>query len=395
MKISNLLKQKSLIATFAIVAYVFLFGISSNYDYSLLGLGLVSIILTLIDNRDIDNSFLFYYIFAFIIWISFSCYYSIDSERSLKFILIILPAILLYNLIASYLSMQHIYIIYFSLLLFSLLVSIYLLVIVINNINASPQIWVQSVHLTFFKAPNDIVFIIILLPASIIFIKKDSFFIVKIIAFLSIFIALCVVVFYQSRLAFLTIIISALWICSFRFKFKNIMLFLFLFIALMAIIDSLTGYAFINKINSYSWSTRLPLWLAAFYMFLKSPVTGNGIGSYLLMYRDSLLNHGQLYLLNEDPRITPWAHNLYLEVLAEMGSIGFLLLIAILYKSMKVSFMLIKDKTSEKALLALPTSTSIISFCFISFFELSLWKQWVTIILFIFLGIVVNLKKNI
>jgi len=89
----------------------------------------------------------------------------------------------------------------------------------------------------------------------------------------------------------------------------------------------------------FSFLSRIFLWEAAYQLFLSQPITGIGFGSFIL-YHEKFLNpvaEKLLYLGGH-----PHAHNIFLNILAEMGIIG--LLGTILF----ITILLIKLFKSEK-----------------------------------------------
>ena len=69
---------------------------------------------------------------------------------------------------------------------------------------------------------------------------------------------------------------------------------------------------------------RIGLWLAAMAMFLEHPFTGIGAGAFGIAYPDvvSMIQLPDGYQAGSG--FIPWAHNMYLELLAEYGLPGFL-----------------------------------------------------------------------
>lgn len=389
-----ILRHESLITVITISFYLFTFGLLASFDYSLLILAIVAVTLTLFNEKPVETNFLNRYLILFLISIAISSYFSINSIRSLYFISAILPALLIYYLLINHLSIRHFYSLFFLLSLFSLTITSYLLVIAVNNWQEGADLWIKLAHLTFLKAPNDIVFLGLLSPFSFIFLSSNHKTIIRFIALLSLFFTLILVVVYQSRLALLLFFILITLMLLLMNRIKILILSVVCLFAVLITIDILTEHHLFTKIYNHSWGNRIPLWLAALYMFLSSPIIGHGIGSYLLMYKESLKQHELLHLLSEDSRITPWAHNLYLEVCAEQGIIGFLALLLIVFSSLLAAFKAIKIIDSQQRGFAIAIFVSLVGFCFVAIFELSLWRQWVLIGLFILLGFVVRITQG-
>ena len=380
----------AVIAFSGIAFYVFTFGLLFSIDYSLLILAIISIFLTLTDNREQDFKIFNLYIICFLASIIVSNFFGIDRSRSAPLTLTILPALLSYYLITNYLSRFYVYKIYILLSIFSLLISIYLITIAIYYPQENPTVWIIKAHLTFLTAPNSITFIALLSPLTIALFKSEKNSI-KVLAIMNLFFTLTLTIVYQSRSALLVMFILMLTISFFLTRLKTAFTILAILCGVTIFIDAMTGYGILTKIYSHSWTSRLSLWLAAYYMFLDSPLIGNGSGSYLLMYRQSLEHHHALYLL-EEHRLTPWAHNLYLEVLAEQGLIGFLLLLTLLGFYLKKAWQTLKKSTQENKLLVICVFVALIGFCLDAIFELSLWQQWVLFLLFILFAVIDRLE---
>lgn len=80
-------------------------------------------------------------------------------------------------------------------------------------------------------------------------------------------------------------------------------------------VQGLTGAARLQEVDDFTLETRLMIWGAAATVFVGHPVLGVGFGNFRSLSND--------YLGGNGPDIVE-AHNLYLQFLAEMGLIGFL-----------------------------------------------------------------------
>ncbi len=76
-----------------------------------------------------------------------------------------------------------------------------------------------------------------------------------------------------------------------------------------------------RDVSSDSLGYRLSFWRAGLQMFKDKPITGHGVGQFRFNYA----NYSSSKFLVE-----PDAHNIYIELLAEVGIVGFLLFIAII-----------------------------------------------------------------
>lgn len=72
---------------------------------------------------------------------------------------------------------------------------------------------------------------------------------------------------------------------------------------------------------SFSFNTRLTMWLVGFWGFLDQPILGNGLGSYLSVYMAQFAENGVEKGLVFFPNVTV-PHNIIIHVLAETGLFG-------------------------------------------------------------------------
>jgi len=314
------------------------------------------------------------------------------TNRGLQLVLSLLPALLLYCLIAGFFRRQDIILLFWVWTGFVLFLAIWLLTVAALHPYQTPTQWIQLSRVTAFKVPNDITLLTILMPVAVVLFLLKKRLWHKALPLSALGLGLLVSVLYQSRLGVIaavigigmTLLLSA-WTLTqdptkktllFPSK-RTLVLGLSFSLTLIFITDAVTGFQLLSKLTQ-PWTTRLPLWLAALCMFSNSPGWGNGPGSFLLLYRECLQSWQMSHLLAVDPRITPWAHNLYLEILAEQGLIGF------------TAWMVSLGLVFQKGVKSLPNTncfghqifavgifTSLSIFCLIGFFELSLWRQWV------------------
>lgn len=83
---------------------------------------------------------------------------------------------------------------------------------------------------------------------------------------------------------------------------------------LLLLIDTLLGWPLLGKFTGW-FDNRWILWQAAWQQFLDSPLWGQGVHTFGVLYDPSLRADAHLI----DSRSMPWPHNLYLELLAGGG----------------------------------------------------------------------------
>ena len=158
------------------------------------------------------------------------------------------------------------------------------------------------------------------------------------------------------------------------------------------IVDALLGFPLLAKFDGF-WDSRIRMWLATWSMFLDAPFTGHGAHTFVLLYKPYLNDLNLPSWVPVDPHATvPWPHNLYLEVLAEQGIVGLVVLVFLLACGLAIAWKLRRAPLSEDRILGAGASAALVSFCFSAIFELSFNRQWVVIILFALLGVLAHLS---
>ncbi|MBI3303818.1 MAG: O-antigen ligase family protein [Deltaproteobacteria bacterium] len=168
--------------------------------------------------------------------------------------------------------------------------------------------------------PNDITFLAVVAPLSLTLLSREPRGVVGAVAALSLLLSASAACLLQSRVAMLTMVASIT--CAATLIHPRLGLACGLAILLLALLlDGLLGFPLVAKFGRI-WDSRIPLWLAAWAMFLDAPVLGHGPHTFVLLYRSYLDGLSLPTWLPVDTRVVSWAHNLYLEVLAERGVVG-------------------------------------------------------------------------
>ena len=147
-----------------------------------------------------------------------------------------------------------------------------------------------------------------------------------------------------------------------------------------------------DSFNKWDGTGRIPLWLSAWKMFLGAPLFGQGPHTFVLFYNSYLQNISLPSWLFVDHRIVPWAHNLYLEVLAEQGLIGLSALVLLLARGLFIAWNLRQAKSDEIRILGYGAFAALVGFCFAAAIELTFLRQWVLIMMFTLLGLITHLS---
>jgi len=141
--------------------------------------------------------------------------------------------------------------------------------------------------------------------------------------------ALCVIlgviglILTQSRggyLAFIAIIICSIWQFGKTGRRKVLLLLVFAFLLTTAygLLQLWSPGHFADYSSDMSILSRFYLWLTAWDFFLSSPLHGVGLGTLAILFEKYVVN-----IPGADPNVQLEAHNIYFELLAETGILGF------------------------------------------------------------------------
>jgi O-antigen ligase len=332
------------------------------------------------------------YIFLFITCLSI--FLSQDMGRSLQLSVPLLPAVLLFFLIAGYFNnTKDIRLLYATFSILVIAISILLLMVFWTDRNIEPTAWISNFGSTVFVVKNDIVFLAVLTPLSLALAYRNPRSLSGIIAALSVILTIIVAGIFQSRVAMLTLVVS---ITCFSLLLRPKLGFIYGFatIILVLIIDGFMGFPLIHKfVLGWAGRGRIPLWLSAWKMFLDAPFFGHGPHTFVLFYKTYLQNLNLPAWLYIDPRVIPWPHNLYLEILAELGIAGLTAFGFLIASGLSTAWKLRRSPSDEVRILGYGAFTCLISFCTAAMFELTFLRQWVVLIMFVLLGVTAKLSS--
>jgi O-antigen ligase len=165
-------------------------------------------------------------------------------------------------------------------------------------------------------------------------------------------------------------------------------------LAMVVAVDAALGFPFAHKmLGEWQGNGRLSLWAAALAMFRDAPVLGQGPHGFMLHHRAYLDGLSLPAWVHIEDRVTPWAHNLYLELLAEQGALGLAAFGATVVAA-AVTFARIRHaRQGDLQLLAAGAAAALVAFLTAAWTELSLIRAWVTIVLFTLLGLLTTLSR--
>jgi O-antigen ligase len=156
--------------------------------------------------------------------------------------------------------------------------------------------------------------------------------------------------------------------------------------------DALTGWRLLQKILLFP---RTYVWHTAWVMFLDRPWSGQGPGLFGDIYFSFLSKAG--YVLSEvsDRRPMLWAHNLYLEQLAERGIGGLLALLSVLGASAGYAWQAWRRMQHEDTARALAAGvfSAIVMLIMAGIAEASLSRIWVSVLLMLLAAFAVSMDN--
>jgi len=184
--------------------------------------------------------------------------------------------------------------------------SVLLLVSTARHAQAAPADWVRDAGAAWLIVPNDIAWFGCALPLFATLTRRPR---AALIVSLAAYLLLCVLL--RSRTAAVVAGASALTFLLVTSPWGRGRVSIALSVAgAFALTLATLGIA--------SMHARAQLWGAAWSIFLDHPLTGVGIHNFVAVYRSYLPPDYEWI----DGRLTPWPHNLLLEVAAESGLAG-------------------------------------------------------------------------
>ena len=278
-----------------------------------------------------------FFLFCFLFFFFISAILSVDIQRTLSLSPSIVPGLILFYLIGEHTDRHRFHLFYGTFAIASTLVAMIALHTAWANPQASPTEWVLLTHLPYFIVPNDFMLLSVFIPYLVAMAMEEKSGWIKAAASAGIVLQFLLLTIYQSRggilLALMAIFMTIILI---RRKLKQAVLLLTIGCVMVGCIDFVFGFQFLSKLTlgADSWFTRLMPWTVAWDIFTSHPIFGSGPRTFGLFYPEM-----------------PWAHNLYLEVLAEQGGVGILALIGLIISVFYQLNPLKSDASMEKIIL--------------------------------------------
>jgi O-antigen ligase len=323
----------------------------------------------------------------------FSVLFSRETERALMSSVSLIPSVFLGLLVGF--KMRLPWFRYFS-VLFALLLTlaaIYLLSIAFSNPDVMAEEWLRLSAYRLFSVPNDLLLFSLLSPFAINLLFYGVNWGKKIIGLAAFLLTLVVCIWFKSRAGVLLLMLAT-FVMLFKRSPRVFIGSLLVLWALFFIVDFLNDFAMIGKMASiWTASSRIPLWLAAWRMFLDAPLLGLGPGAFSEFYSTYVADMVLPEWIVFDSRHMPWAHNLYMESLAERGVIGIATLLSLIARMIYLLWP-ISGKPDLHGHLAQASLVSLSLMLVAGLFELSLLRLWFTTFFFLMIGIVLMVSSE-
>ena len=392
-----MVKFYSKIAPATMGIYLSLFWLKSSFDYSLLLLITGAVLVIIFSPSNNINHVLKsdFFIVLFLLSLLLSIYRSGHLQLSMVLSFSFIPSILIYLLLSRFVLLkQDLWLVIGGLSLGVVVLSTIIL-FVNYTITNNPEVLISSLPSGVLIVPNDILLISICMPMMLALIKWVESRILKTIGVVSLLICFLAILGVNSRLAFLAAAIGISIVAVQKLSRKLIYLVI-AGISSLLLLEFIKGYPLISKFTATSplCETRLPLWGAALQLWIDRPWFGYGTHNYVDLYG------GKLKLLHFpacsmiDQRITPWPHNLFLELLSSQGIVGTMPIFMLIVLSIQRTYKATQSGDPSSQLFAIGLLGALTAFILAAFFEASFIRHWVVIMTSTLIGLSAALESE-
>jgi O-antigen ligase len=324
-----------------------------------------------------------------------------DALRSLQIVAPLLPALLLFFALSELVrARRHVLAVYVSLTAAGLVLSATFLVTAWLSTGTSADGWALAAPSALLVVKNDLTVVAVLAPLALAAASLSGHWIVRLLAGGFIVALVSVIGVVQSRTALVTAVVAVgCFVVLTRGRLprggaRKIWWLIGGAAAAVVLFDALAGFQLAGKVvHDWQGNGRLALWAAALAMFQDAPLLGHGPHGFVLHYRAYLDVLDLPSWVRIDPRVTPWAHNLYLELLAEQGVLGLCSFLTLAAAAIVMLGRAIRSREPDVQRLGAGVGAALIAFLAAGFFELSFLRAWVTIVFFTLFGLLATITR--
>ncbi len=312
----------------------------------------------------------------------------------------LLPALLVFFALSEWVRTRgHVVAVYASLTASGLILSTTFLAAAWRSGPGASEAWALAAPSALLVVKNDVTVVAVMAPLALAAALARPHPLVRLLV-AAFFAALAAVIgIAQSRTALVTAIVA---VASFAVltkgravaRSRGAWLAVAGGLALVVAVDAALGFRLAHKVlGDWQGNGRFPLWAAALAMFQDAPVLGQGPHGFMLHQRAYLEALQLPGWLRVDDRVIPWAHNLYLELLAEQGALGLATFLGLVAAAAATLVRIQRTRHADVRLLGAGVGAALVAFLTAAAIELSLVRAWVTIILFTLLGLVATITR--
>lgn len=305
---------------------------------------------------------------------------SVDPRHSMSVQPQLLPALLCYTVIISFVTtLPRLRFACAGLLAGGILTAILMLVGSSQMAVDDPLVKVKLLGNGLLIVPNDVLLLSVIAPLALGLAWSGNLLErAMTVVYLPLALVACVVMHSRQAVVIwsLGLVVVAAWM-----RPRWMLPILLATTAVGLLVDGLMGWPLLDKIFMFP---RSYVWHTAWAMFLDRPLLGQGPGMFKDLYYPFLEKAGYVLAELGDRRTMPWAHNLYLEQLAERGLPGLIALLCLVGNALLHMFRTVRQLPTDgdrglyigilSALLALLAS---------GIAEASLSRLWVTVTLLV------------
>lgn len=312
---------------------------------------------------------------AFVLVSIVSVFGSSVTQRAVETSYVLVPAALFYALVRFHCAPSHLRWIACSFTTAAAVVGCIVLAVARKETDTDPSFLMSRVPLNYFSVPNDLVLIALTVPLAFAMLSGCVSPTMRTLLVASLLPGLAAIIVYRSNAALLALL-CGVTLMSLLTRKQHIVIGLAALILGILAFDALNGFSLLGKFaHATVWGNRLPLWLAAWQMFLDAPLLGHGPGAFSQLYSYYAADARLPTWIDPDPRHAPWAHSLYLELLAERGLAGLLSFVAAIVLAVR---RLWQSRTAGAPMAAWPAAlvSALFAFLVVGLFDMSLLRQW-------------------
>jgi O-antigen ligase len=320
-----------------------------------------------------------------------SMLFSFDRPRSLALSAAWIPGVLLFVVISERLRSANWIRVLYACLTFVALALASTLLGAAALYGRNPHEWIADLGMPVLVVPNDANFLALLCPLALVLLLDRPRSAQGVLAGAAIFAVALLIAVFSSRGAALTLAVSLVLAGGLLRPRLGATLGVALAVGFV-VIDGLQGFALASKFTRVV-DTRISLWLLAWEMFLDAPWLGHGPNTYKTLYPTylQLMQFPDWVKLDPWGGAVPWAHNLYLELLAERGLLGLATFVGMLGTGLAIAIRTLREGTGDVRLLVAGALASLCGFLFSGLYETSLIRVWAVVLLCTLLGAIGSL----